>query len=73
MAVISPTIELFSNDDINHVHANFKLKKATRIKPSIQIKFGLHHCFSYDKIFKIKLHLSMFAQYFRNIVFTLNN
>ena len=42
----------------------FKTKKIITIKPNIQIKFKLHHYLSYDKIFKIRPHLPMFARYF---------
>ena len=51
----------------HHMHENLKLKKATTIKPSTQIKFGVHHYLSYDNIFKTRSRLSMFAWYFLNI------
>ena len=45
------------SDDIIHMYANLKLKKAINNKPSIQIKFKLYHYISYDKIVKIRPHL----------------
>jgi hypothetical protein len=52
--------EVENNTNVTHVHANPKLKKAITIKPSIQIKFALHHYLSYDKILKIRPHLQIF-------------
>ena len=52
------------NADINYMHANQKLKKTITIKLSIQIKFEFHHYLSYDKIFKTRPHLTMFARIF---------
>ena len=46
-----------------------KLKKVVAIKLSIKIKFRLHHYLSYNKIFKTRPHLSMFARYFLKIFF----
>ena len=51
-------------DDVTHVHSNSKLKKAIDIKPCIQIKFELYHSLFYDKIFKIRSHLSIFYMIF---------
>jgi hypothetical protein len=48
--------------DVTHMHVNLEFKKAIIIKPSIKIKFRLHHCLSYDKILKTKPHLPMFAR-----------
>jgi hypothetical protein len=56
-----------NNDDLTHMHADLKLKKAINTKTSIQIKFRLHHYLSYDKIFKIRPHLLMLARYFLKI------
>ena len=39
-------------------------KKSIIFKPSIKIKFGLHHFISYDKNSKIRPQLPMFAKYF---------
>ena len=47
--------------EVTYIHVNLKLKKLLTIKPNIQIKFGLRHYFFYDKIFKIRPHLTMFA------------
>ena len=67
-AVISPAVELFprvlrdDNFSWRDPHAcKFKIKKTITIKPSIQIKFELHHCFSYDKIFQTRPQLLLFA------------
>ena len=67
-AVISPAAELFlrvPRDDSfswRDPHAcKFKIKKTITIKPSIQIKFGLHHCFSYGEIFQTRPQLPLFA------------
>ena len=65
------------NYDVIHftsVHENSKLKNDIGTKPSIQIKFGLHHCLSYARIFKTRSQLPMFARYFLKIFsLTLNN
>ena len=42
----------YIDDGITRMHVNSKLKKTINFKLSIQIKFGLHHYLSYDKIFK---------------------
>ena len=41
-----------------------KLKNALFWEPIIQIKFRLHRCVSYDKIFKTRPHLIIFILYF---------
>ena len=41
-----------------------KLKNALLCEPIIQIKFRLHRCVSYDKIFKTRPHLIIFILYF---------
>ena len=51
------------------VHANSETKKIVAIKLSIKIKFKLHNYLSYNKIFKTRPHLSMFARYFLKIFF----
>ena len=59
-----------NNHDLTHMHANLKLKKkAITTKPSIQIKFGMHYYLSYDKIFKTRPHLPMFALYIFKVFF----
>ena len=60
--------EVDKHDD-HHIHANLKLKKAITIKPNTRIKLGMHHYLFYDKIFKTKSHLPMFARYFKKIFF----
>ena len=59
------------NADITYRHENKKNKKIITIKPSIQIKFGLHHYFCYEKIFKIRPHLPISTRYFLKIVFNI--
>ena len=61
------------NADITYMHANQKLKKTITIKPSIQIKFEFHHYLSYDKIFKTRPHLPMFARIFKKYLFKILN
>ena len=55
--------------DVTYIHVNLKLKKLLTIKSNIQIKFGLHYYFSYDKIFKTRSHLTIFARYFLKLFF----
>ena len=53
------------DDGVIHMPTiNLKLKKVISIKPSIQIKFGLHYYLSYSKTFKTRPHLPIFIQYF---------
>jgi len=47
----------------------WEIKKAINIKLSIYIKFGFHHYLFHDKIFKTRPHLTIFAQYFKKIIF----
>ena len=58
-----------NDHNLTHMHTNLKQKKAITTKPSIQIKFEMHHYLSHDKIFKTKSHLSMFARYFFKVFF----
>ena len=51
-----------NNRDITRIHANLKFKKSITIKPSIEIKFWLYHYRCYNKIFKTRPHLAMFAR-----------
>ena len=62
--------QLDKNADIT---SNQKLKKVIIIKPSIQIKFEFHHYLSYDKIFKTRPHLPMFAGIFKKYIFKILN
>ena len=53
-----------------HPHAcKYEIKDVITIKSNIQIKFGLHYNLSYDKIFKTRPHLAMFAWSFKNYFF----
>ena len=56
-----------------HHPGELMLKKSINLKPYVQIKFRLQHYFSYDKIFKIRPHLLIFAQYFKNYFLILIN
>ena len=50
--------------DVIHMHIDHELKKIITIKLSIHIKFRLYSYFFYDKIFKIKPHMPIFALYY---------
>ena len=50
-------------NDITHIQISLKQKKSVNLRANIQIKFQLHHCISYVKIFKTRPHLTILREF----------